>query len=356
NEENSDNKNEQSDNNEIIDNTCQLQQINGKKKKPNQLNGTPATTEDGNLLVSRSLSYSNGDRNNDFVSESSRIPISKRVMIRKTSKNIELGGNRKLSIPLKSRQVKLYRNLSSKSKLFATTFRRVPDSSSGSVPSSDSELESHYMNGNSAIQFYKYPLRSRSGRLSISRRLECAAVSKRKVSLRSSDARISEDIDSRKKIRFDEDSYSSEEEILCSGQVFTCSPITPIITHAQKSDAQKSDANIDNLQVSPIPKPINGKNVDKQVSNSIPQNTISSPTNVNVNMNGSQELAQKPSNDSNLGTTTANDASSSSKRQTDHHYSIQNSKTSIATSTNQCVNINVNTQSSESLQLIAPKP
>ncbi|CAG8519666.1 14542_t:CDS:2, partial [Cetraspora pellucida] len=335
-------------NHERFDNICQLRQINGKKKKPHQLNGTPNATEDGNIVVGRSLSCDNDDRNKDIiVSESSRIPISKRVILRKNSmKNLELDVNRKHNVSLKSRQVNLYRSLSSKGKVFAHSPSLVSDSS---CDSSDSEQESLYMNGNSTIQFYKYPLRSRSGRLSITRRLDCSSISKRKVSLRSSDARISEDLDSRKKLRYDEDSYSSEEEILCSGQVFTCSPVTSIITHTKKSDAS-----IDNLQVSPIPKTINSKVVDKPVSNPTPQDIINSPTNVNIN--GSPELAQKPSNDSNLGSTAANDASSFSKKQPDNHNSIQNSKTGLSTSTNQCVNINVNTQSPESLLSIAPKP
>ncbi|CAG8519147.1 27659_t:CDS:2 [Dentiscutata erythropus] len=309
----------------------QSRQING-------INGRGIFCDDANLT-------------NDVISESSRSQSSKRIVRRKNStKGADLDNHRKRNVSLKSRQVKLFQSLSNKGKLSVNSSRRVPDSSNDSLSSSDSEQETHHhINGNGAVKFYKYPLRSRSGRLSITRRLECSSISKRKVSPRSFDGRTTDDLDSRKKLRFDEDSYSSEEEILCSGQVFPCGQITPITAHSPKNDAD-----VDDLYTSPITKTTNIKNADKLVSNSTPQNTISPPT--NVNMNGSHEHAQKSSNGFDLGTTAANDVNSSSKRPIDHHHSIQNIRTCIATSTNQCVNINVNTQSSESLLLIAPKP
>ncbi|CAG8532194.1 13155_t:CDS:2, partial [Dentiscutata heterogama] len=336
------------------DDVCQSRQINGingKKKKLHQLHDTPTTTGDKNASVGRGIFCDDVNQPNDAISESSQSPSSKRIVHRKNSmKGVDLDNNRKRSVSLKSRQVKLFKSLSNNGKLSVNSSRRVPDSSNDSLSSSDSEHEiHHHMNGNGAIQFYKYPLRSRSGRLSITRRLECSSISKRKVSPRSFDGRITDDLDSRKKLRYDEDSYSSEEEILCSGQVFPCGQITPITSHSPKYDDD-----IEDLYAPPITKTTNIKNVDKLVSNSTPQTTISHST--NVNMNGSHEHAQKSSNGFDLGTTAANDANSSSKRPIDHHHSIQNIRTSIATSTNQCVNINVNTQSSESLLLIAPKP
>ncbi|CAG8460590.1 28160_t:CDS:2 [Gigaspora margarita] len=337
------------DNVEKIDDVCQSRQINGingKKKKLHHLYDTPNTTN--NIMsIGRSLFWDDGNQNNDVTSESSRSSSSKRTIFRKDStKDADLDDNHKRSVSLKSRQVKIFKSFSSKGKLSVNSFRRVPN---GNISSSDSEQEiHHHMNGNGAIQFYKYPLRSRSGRISITRRLECSSISKRKVSPRSFDGRISDDlVDSRKKLRYDEDSYSSEEEILCSGQAIPCSPITPIITHSPKNDTD-----IDDLYAPPIPKTTNIKKTDKSVSISTPKSTISPTT--NANMNGSHELAQKSLKD--LGITSANDANPSSKRPTDLHHSIQNIKTSIPTPISHYVNINVNTQPPDSLLSNAPKP
>ncbi|RIB29580.1 hypothetical protein C2G38_2056434 [Gigaspora rosea] len=330
------------DNVEKIDDVCQSRQINGingKKKKLHHLYATP-NTANNIMSIGRSLFWDDGNQNNDVISESSRSSSSKRTIFRKDStKDADLDDNHKRSVFFKSRQVKIFKSFSSKSKLSVNSSRRVPNGNISSSSDSEQEIH-HYMNGNGASQFYKYPLRSQSGRISITRRLGCSSINKRKVSPRSFDGRISDDLDSRKKFRYDEDSYSSEEEILCSGQAIPCSPITPIITHSPKNDTD-----IDDLYVSPIPKTTNIKNIDidKSVSISTPKSTISPST--NSNMNGSQELAQKSSND--LGITSANP---SSIRPTDLHHSIQN-KANIPT--NQHVNINVNMQSSETS---LPKP